>query len=346
MKIKLDDTSDINKTRKKGSQFDTLFGRPAVSSEYYKRIAHVDGILVKHKRFIDTYDELSEVFFLSKECYTPEQLCILGPTGAGKTYLVEEFVDQHPRVNLDDRTVIPVLYVKVPPNAKSPKALASKILRNMGDPFFDSGTEGNMTQRIHNFVRECKIEMIILDEFQHLINRDTDHVLKTASEWLKTFIEEINIPVVLCGLPDSQRIFKHNEQLDSRYTNRIEYKPFCFATQDDQKEFRTFLKAIDQALPFANWSHLADPDTAAKIYYFSFGLPRYVMRLLKAASKLALKKGYDSIEMDQLRDGFNKITRSVRPYAINPFEIESFDLNLVIENEEAKSGRLFQNSNL
>lgn len=84
--------------------------------------------------------------------------------------------------------------------------------------------------------------MIILDDFQHLIDADTDHVLKTASNWVKTFTEEVGIAVVLSGMSDSLKVFLANPQLDRRYCNKIELLPFSFGTADEIISFRTFLK--------------------------------------------------------------------------------------------------------
>lgn len=318
--------SEINK----GQQSDFI--------EYSKNLAQAKSIIVKHPRFKEIYGELEEVHYLSKKMLITEQLCILGPTGAGKTTLVEEYVSNFQRKNEEERTIIPVLHVKVPPRARSPKVLASKILRIMGDPLFDNGTEENMTHRIQNFVRKCGIEMIILDEFQHLIDRDTNHVLATASDWLKTFIEEINIPVVLCGLPESERIFEHNEQLDSRYTNRLYLNPFRYDTKEEKIAFRRFLVTIDEKLPFQNKANLSDPHIASKIFYFSFGLPRYIMDLLRQATKIALNRGHNNLTELDLRDAFERIKRSSRPYAINPFEVQHFDLDKELLSEKKRQG--------
>ena len=327
-------------TLKKNCIFEKLLGETITKLDYSNRMAHIDGILVKHNKFVEAYSELEEVLFLAEYSNYPEQICILGSTGVGKTFLVEEFVEQYPRSILSEKTIIPVLYVIVPQNA-TPRTLASTILNEIGDQFFNSGTEVDMTQRILNFVDKCETKLIFLDEFQHLINRDTDHVLKTASDWLKRFIEAAKIPVVLCGLPSSKRIFESNDQLDSRYTNRVELKAFSYFSQEEQNEFRVFLKVVDQALPFPNWSNLADPDVAARIYYFSHGILRYIMRILRIASKLALKKGKDFISNDELRDAYNKITRSHRPFAINPFELNSFDLLKAMDKEEEEHKKLF-----
>ncbi|QUL57048.1 TniB family NTP-binding protein [Paenibacillus tritici] len=318
--------------------------KQASFKEYATRVEHVKKIVIEHPRFNEAMNLLKEVHELSKESVLAEGLFICGRTGVGKTTLLEHYLERFPRQEMDDYTKVPILYVKVSPRAKSPKSVASKILYHLGDVFFDTGTEENMTGRILHFVRECNIEMIILDEFQHLIDRDTQHVLALASDWLKTLAEEIQIPVVLCGLPESQRIFEHNEQLDGRYSNRIFLDPFYFGSPEEQIEFRMFLKYLDAELPFSESSYLSDPQLAAKIYYFSHGVSRYIKDLVKEATKISLRQGKDCITESSLRDACYRITRSSRPYALIPFDNNKFDLEEWLEVEDKKNQAFIKES--
>jgi hypothetical protein len=47
----------------------------------------------------------------------------------------------------------------------------------MGDPYYDRGTETNMIDRILVFVERCEVEMIIIDEIQHLIDSESKKVM-------------------------------------------------------------------------------------------------------------------------------------------------------------------------
>ena len=49
-------------------------------------------------------------------------------------------------------------------------------------------------------------ELILLDELNHLFDRDSEKLLKTASDWLKCLILETKIPIVAFGLPSSEFI--------------------------------------------------------------------------------------------------------------------------------------------
>jgi hypothetical protein len=317
-------------------EFEKLNGREPDRKELKRRVEHVKGIIVHHPKYVKLLEELEMMLVLSDGSVSPEGLYIYGPTGAGKSTVTTEFTARYPReiaqTEVREYTHIPVLHVRVPPKA-TPRELASKLLEIMGDSFHHKGTLSELTSRVHQFVRELDIKMIILDEFQHLIDADTDHVLTTASNWVKTFTEEIKIAVVLCGMPESIKVFISNGQLDRRFCNKVELEPFAYGTAEEILTFRVFLQSVDRLLPFPELANLADPRIADKIYYISRGIPFYVMKLLENATFYAVKSGADKITESHLANAMLKIKQVARPFVVNPFNEEHFDLEAVISSE-------------
>ncbi|MEK4479974.1 TniB family NTP-binding protein [Paenibacillus sp. FSL R5-0876] len=322
----------------KAATFESLNGKGLKYNdyEYKKRLEHVKKIVVEHPQYQEVYEEIEEVHIISRESVQASHLYVYGLTGVGKTTIVKQYTDNFCRQLTETGTIITALYVKVPPRLKTPKALASKILGEMGDLFANSGTDEEMGRRIIQYARECQLELIILDEFQHLIDRETHNVLATASDWLKLLTEELNIPVILCGLPESNAIFEYNEQLDGRYPRRILLEPFGFGDKVQQKQFRIFLKTLDEGLPFSEISNLSDPSLASKMHYVTEGVPRYVKDILIEATKLSLKRGLDQINEDSLHDAFHRITRSNQIHAINPFGDNHFDYFNAVATKQMK----------
>jgi type II secretory pathway predicted ATPase ExeA len=104
---------------------------------------------------------------------------------------------------------------------------------------------------------------------------------------LNSFIQEIKIPVVLCGLPVAEHIFNWSSQMDQRLSNRLKMKPFNFETTKEQLEFKIFLKSIDDKLPFFNRSKLEEPQIALLIHNATKGIPSYINELLTIATKMS-----------------------------------------------------------
>ncbi|RED52898.1 TniB family NTP-binding protein [Cohnella lupini] len=325
--------------------FQALNGVKPSRQELKRRVEHVKKIIVHHPVYEQVLEELEMRFDLGEDSVAPDCLYLYGPTGAGKSTVTSEFTGRYRREELvtDSReyTRVTVLHVKVPPKA-TPRSLASKILFDLGDPNHFRGTESELTSRVHYLFGKCEVKMFILDEFQHLIDSDTLHVLVTASNWVKTFTEEIKIPVVLCGMPESMRIFINNPQLDRRFTNKIELPPFRYGTAAEITTFRKFLKEVEKQLPFAKPSNITDIGIADRIYYTSQGIPFYVMQLLIEATAYAVNAGNDSIEMKHLNQAFKKIKQTARPFTMNPFESVDFELAAELRKETDKENKFKQ----
>jgi Cdc6-like AAA superfamily ATPase len=315
--------------------FEKLDGVPASLEEVRRRREFIKTIVVLHPRYSHVMAKIEELHFYSKDSVESDSLFISGETGVGKSTVLEAFRDRFPRSIINGYTIVPVLYNKVPVGA-TPKSVASSLLRALGDPAYDKGTENSQTARLLHFIKMCKVELIIIDEFQHLIDRETKHVLNKASDWVKSFCDDAGVPIILCGMPESQKIFVHNNQLDRRFSEKINMVSFNYSSKEEQLEFRAFLKNIDEQLPFYNKSFLADKKMSDKMYYATKGVPFYVNKILREATTLAAKNGNDSIDENHLYEAFNMIKIANRPFVKNPFVKESFNIIDAFELEERK----------
>lgn len=318
------------------TNFQKLNGIPASIMEVKRRREHVKNIIVNHPAYNEILEALEEVHLFSIDSVESDSLFLYGTPGVGKSTVLEKYRDQYPRKLINRSTIVPVLYNKVPVGA-TPKSLASSLLSSLGDPAYDKGTETNQTERLIKLINKCKVEMIIIDEFQHLIDRETRHVLNKASDWLKKFFDDVGVPIVLCGMPESMKIFEHNEQLDRRFLNKVRLEKFKYSTSEEQIFFRTFLNEIDEQLPFFNKSNLANKNLANKFYYATNGIPSYINMLIREATTIAAKNGSDSIDENHLYSAFKKIKFSNRKNVINPFADDKFNIIEALELEERAS---------
>lgn len=264
--------------------------------------------------------------------YSREPKCLLieGRTGVGKTTLCEYYVEEHPRVDVSESLTIPVLYLKIEVPATIMN-LVSSLLDALGDPAADKGSIGSKTRRLRHFLKELKVELIILDEFQHFIDRDSLKVLKTLSDWLKLLIDTSGIPMMLMGMPYCYFILdaRGNEQLKRRFSLRRMIEPFGWGgTREAQQDFRKFLRRVDNELPFNKRSNLSDQNIAFLIYYATNGIVSYVMDLVRIASLAAIKLSRENITIDLLADAYDESLALAYPDRINPFHHEGGSLEL------------------
>ncbi|NHM32433.1 AAA family ATPase [Bacillus sp. C11] len=318
--------------------FPKLNGQPASLQDIKNRKEHVKKIIVNHPKYKDIYDRIQETHLLSVAAGQPDGVFLAGLTGVGKTTLLKDYESTHPRKRINGKTIVPIFYFKVPVGA-TPKSFASQALYHLGDPNFERGTLVQMTARLLKLVKACNVEMMVIDEFQHLIDKDSSNVLKNASDWIKTFIEDAKIPVLICGMPESKSIFEVNNQLDRRFCTRLTLESFNYSTKEEQIEFRAFLNTVDKQLPVAEQSFLADPGLSEKFYYATNGVPFYIMRIIEQATIIAAKHGLDKISESELFLAYKAVTISQRPNAKNPFKNPSFNLFDAIDEEKRANNR-------
>src|SRR5207248_1127928 len=150
-------------------------------------------------------------------------------------------------------------------------------------------------------------------------------VLKTVSDWLKVLMDQTNVPIILSGLPYSSTILDShgNEQLQRRFAVRVELGAFGYESSKERQDFRRFLNVIDEKLPLAEKSNLADPAAALCIYEATNGVVAHVMKLLRHATAIALSSNRERITTDILQLAYEERLAAYEPSKKNPFgEIE------------------------
>jgi hypothetical protein len=288
------------------------------------RIELVEKLFIMHPSFERCLNKVEECRKDSKMSAEPFCMLITGEPGVGKTTLCKEYEKLHPRMELDEKTLIPVLLARIPIPA-TPKNLVSILLTALGDPIADKGTTYNQTKRLIKFLKECEVELIILDEFQHFIDQDSDKILYTISDWLKQLINETEIPIILVGLAQSVNVLKANSQLKRRFSMKDGLANFKWLKKSDNKkleienangnkkqaakdnDYRLFLKAVDEMLPLAEDSHLAGQLIAYRMWKATQGNVARTMKLTRYATRLALKKGEEKVNLALLEEAYEKL---------------------------------------
>jgi hypothetical protein len=279
-----------------------------------------------------TFPRLNRVCSLVEHCHhhsriaaEPECLLITGQQGAGKTTLRRTYARRYPRRATREGISVPVLDAAIPVPA-TVKHLVTELLSSLGDPVPDKGTVVTQTRRLKSLISECRVELIILDEFQHFIDRDSNIILVTVSNWLKDLLNETGVPMALIGMPYSDVILHANAQLERRFGMRVSLDPFGWKTSERQTEFRTFLNYLDEKLPFLRRSGLADPEMAMRVFCATEGVTGYVMKLIRRAAALAIDERRECLEIDVLAWTYDERLSARAPDRVNPFTCDLDDL--------------------
>ncbi|EWY37310.1 hypothetical protein N825_20735 [Skermanella stibiiresistens SB22] len=265
--------------------------------------ARIEEIFVDHKRFRAAYRRFDECRASFGHAAEPECLLVMGSSGVGKSTLMRRYLLNTPMQRTDEGLQVPVLTATIPVPATM-KNMAASLLDRLEDPLADRGTLLQKTRRLRRLLKECQVELIILDEFQHFIERDSDRVILDVSDWLKNLISETAVPVVLIGLPSAKRVLVANEQLRRRFSAQLHLEPFGWGDDASRDEFRRILNAVDLALQMRQPSGFA--DFADRFHVASRGLIATVMKLIRAAAHRAIRENAPRVELRHLARAFDE----------------------------------------
>jgi hypothetical protein len=283
-----------------------------------ERISLVEQIHISYPRLNEVMRRISHCHQSSKASAEPINMLVTGETGTGKSTASRRYEQKFKRLETKEGAVVPVLSATIPVPA-TVKSLVTRLLLNIGDPMADRGTTVSRTLRVEVLLEACDVELIILDEFQHFIDRDSQKVLQTVADWLKNLLNETKVPIVLIGLPYCDQILDSNPQLKRRFSFRISLEPFAWGTLEQQQDFRKFLNALDQKLPFIKRSNLAGQDTAYRLFFATNGVIANVMKIVRRASGLAIERSLEKLDLDLLAEAYDELFAAANPNVNNPF---------------------------
>lgn len=275
--------------------------------------------LVRYPVFENAMQAIECCHFVGRHMLVePDCLLITGVSGSGKSTLREAYEARYPKEELEDRTVIPVLGLELP-SQPTVKNVAERILMTMKDPYADKGSAESKTARIITLFRECRVEIVMLDEFQQFVDNSGEKVEYRVADWLKQLINATRVPFVLLGLPHCTSILEVNEQLRRRFLPKIHLDPFSLDRRNDLFTFVSLLKTLDERLPFNVPSAIGKPSCVEPMFYATYGLIDFVMKIVSEALRIALLGGHETVDMEILARSFKSIIWDRADKETNPF---------------------------
>lgn len=273
--------------------------------------------VIEYPLYLGARDRIARLHVRGRVAGAAEGLLVTGPSGSGKSTLLRSYAADFPIEERRDRTVIPVLMVDTP-SGPTVKNLTEIILHNLGDPIASRGSAETKTRRIYWLLKECGVELLIIDEFNHFYDSSNRRQATQVTDWLKNVINVAQIPVVLAGLPRAESVVRANPQLARRFSSRYSLRPFAFEAERDQKEFRALLMALQSVLPLPA-PHLHEANLARRFHIASAGLIDFVIKTIEGAVVAAALEGAPELSLHHFAEGFREKVWRDAPDSLNPF---------------------------
>ncbi len=294
--------------------------KPLKEMSKQERIALIYRIRVWYPRMRAIYDEIARAYEMNPVTPDPECVALLGRFRTGKTTIINSFWQKHPRTVGEDRTHVPILKAVVPAKASMNNMLTC-LLASLGDPLADRGSMGVKYHRLQRFIADCGVRMVILDEANHFVDRDSERVLHDVSNTMKNLAKTHNVACVLVGLPYTEEVLKVNEQFGSLFGDPQVLEPFQWHEEKPETvtEFRMFLHQVERQLPLESRSYLATKEMAWRCFVATHGKVGYVMRLIRRAAEAAVRQEEPGLSQALLHEAFNRTLAGRRRRLDNPF---------------------------
>lgn len=284
----------------------------------------VNDIVIKHDLFNRMLDRMEDLW-RDAQARIPIVAPFIGETGTGKTTAIRSFVMQHPPRRTPDGLIIPVLAVNTP-SKPTPRGLAERILRALGDPRPTSGSATAKLDRIIKNLEDSQVRIITLDDMQHFVDKRQQIAIFEVSDYLKELLISYDVALLCFGLPECELVIQSNEQLKTRSRAVFELQRFDWVDKASQDQFVAVLAAFQRGIEKFEFPNLASRDLSIRMYLATGGLIRYMSAILSKAIRNAIDAGVRKIRVEDLAAAWSEEVFGARTEYADPFA-RSFRLN-------------------
>ncbi|MCH2089138.1 MAG: TniB family NTP-binding protein [Pseudoalteromonas sp.] len=202
-----------------------------------------------------------------------EKPCMLlnGDTGTGKTALIKQYKERHLPQFINGVMNHPVLVSRIPSNPTLESTLA-ELLKDLGQlgsterKLRINGTR--LTTSLIKCLKTCGTELIIIDEFQELIEHNQGKKRREIANRLKYINDEAGVSIVLVGMPWAEKI-ADEPQWSSRLLVRRQL-PY-FKLSENPKHFVQLIIGLANRMPFTEKPNLSEQATVFALFSLSKG---------------------------------------------------------------------------
>lgn len=268
----------------------------------------IEALEIQHPRFADLYEALNDRIQDALQGDAARIEWVVGPSRVGKSMLINTLSRSYPETRVSGKRHVPVLTVPISPNI-SPKLLPASVLLGLGLPVPPrSITSGVLGDRIRDQLRLAHTRVVIFEEASHLVEPGARVAPRAAGDWFKTLADDLNMTLILFGVPRLEKLFASNEQLRFRASSRKEFRPYDMRNRNDQQAFASCVSAYADLFKQSGWPvDLAFKDLVLHCYLLSGGTIGVLSRFMQELASQLRRKRERAITLEDCRSAVRNI---------------------------------------
>lgn len=264
----------IEMTGNLDSRFDPEKLPPIVRHFYLKTFSH------------KAFDEALDILKMTHAMSGLEGVgCVVeGEPGVGKSRCLDKYISHVyslPRYQPTPELIkLPILKIRVP-GKPSINRVIEKLLHSARHIGPSSKSSDSAITKLYRLIEFQQVEMIIFDEFQHLLRKYAQCTTNDTVAFIKVLIDDFKLAVVFSGLPEGSEILKNFGELEQRVSfGKVTFKAFNTDNAANYKEFIAYIKAMEETLKDigAKVCPLATTEMLPRLLLASQGRPRFLAR--------------------------------------------------------------------
>ncbi|KVW37297.1 hypothetical protein WK94_27125 [Burkholderia ubonensis] len=258
-------------------------------------------VVINHSSFVQALDGIGRVIQLGNDLGSPIGMCLIAPAGCGKSLLVELLMrNACGWPFLSPQSVLSAALKEGPTVAH----VQSELLKCFNYPIpirASASTNAAVNDVLVEAVSQRKIQLIAIDEYQHVFLSGKDGVRRSINDWLKRFMTLTEKPVLLTGTEDLSALETADAQITTRISSTFRLAPFRH-----DAEWKGVLKAYAESCSSVDLDPLRC-EYSREVYLASHGVFRTFKKLIVEAAMVAIDDGQSVLRKEHLSTGFLRV---------------------------------------
>ncbi len=264
---------------------------------------HLSNVVIQHTSFREALNLVANALAIGNGAGIFAGVRVTAPSGTGKSLMIDclkKNIIASPYL-ANELSVIGAELKESP----SVSQIQGSLLDNFNYGLSDSGrrvSNNEVHKVLISAMKEHRVQLIVLDEFQHIFSTHGGKAITSVIDWLKRLMNITQVPVLLVGTELMDSLGAVDPQLTSRIPTTIRLEPFAYSV-----DWVAFLRALAKQCTAVDLSIIHDVEFARKLHEVTKGVLRPLKSILVQATIIAVHIGEKTLTRQGLQEAYRLV---------------------------------------